>query len=315
MRQRFGLPYMGSKEKFAAALLDSMPSAGVFHDLFAGGCAVAHAALLSGKYDRVAANDVTDTPELFKRILSGEFRPPLEWVSRERFEREKETSAFIRVFWSFSNDSHTYLYGRDKEERFHAMFEFVVNRDDTMLRGLFRPEAADKIAFVKNIGDMEARRLAVLRVFGGSEVPDERAFSRVNLLERLARVRRMTNPRAAARLSVTRCDYKDVPLGPDSICYCDIPYKGTHKYPGARRFDYEAFCDWARSRDFPVYISEYWMPEDFLCVWDAFRISTMSAHLNNTKAVERLFVHKKWEGYLGTTFLFNDYEQIKIAED
>lgn len=42
-----GLPYMGSKNKIARKIIDVLPSGSAFVDLFCGGCAVTHAAMLS----------------------------------------------------------------------------------------------------------------------------------------------------------------------------------------------------------------------------------------------------------------------------
>lgn len=62
----YGLPYMGSKNKLAERILALMPSAGTLYDLFAGGMAVTHAALLGNKFKRVVANDICgDMGELF----------------------------------------------------------------------------------------------------------------------------------------------------------------------------------------------------------------------------------------------------------
>ena len=46
---RYGVPYQGSKNKICKWVIDNLPSGKVFVDLFAGGCAVTHAAMLSGK--------------------------------------------------------------------------------------------------------------------------------------------------------------------------------------------------------------------------------------------------------------------------
>jgi len=45
---RYGLPYKGSKNGIAKKIVDALPAGEVFVDLFAGGCAVTHAAMLSG---------------------------------------------------------------------------------------------------------------------------------------------------------------------------------------------------------------------------------------------------------------------------
>lgn len=49
-------------------------------------------------------------------------------------------------------------------------------------------------------------------------------------------------------------DYREVPIKENSIVYCDIPYKGTEDYG---EFNHQEFYDWAASRPFPVYVSEY----------------------------------------------------------
>lgn len=44
---RYGVPYQGSKNKIAELVVEHLPSGHTLVDLFAGGCAVTHAALLS----------------------------------------------------------------------------------------------------------------------------------------------------------------------------------------------------------------------------------------------------------------------------
>ena len=40
----YGLPYKGSKNRIAKKILDVLPAAPVLYDVFAGGCAITHAA-------------------------------------------------------------------------------------------------------------------------------------------------------------------------------------------------------------------------------------------------------------------------------
>ena len=53
------------------------------------------------------------------------------------------------------------------------------------------------------------------------------------------------------------------------VIYCDPPYKGTTKYK-TDPFPYEEYYDWCRemSKDNIVLCSEYWMFEDFECIWE-----------------------------------------------
>ena len=62
----YGLPYKGSKSAIAPWVAEHLPAADTLVDLFCGGCAVTHAAILSGKWNTIIANDIHgDVPELF----------------------------------------------------------------------------------------------------------------------------------------------------------------------------------------------------------------------------------------------------------
>ena len=47
--RRFGISYMGSKNKIAEWVMDQLPKAKHFYDLFGGGGAISHCAALSRK--------------------------------------------------------------------------------------------------------------------------------------------------------------------------------------------------------------------------------------------------------------------------
>ena len=115
MAKTYGVPYQGSKSRLAERIVELLPPAGALYDLFAGGCAVAHCALLSGKWRRVVANDVTDSALFFGDVAAGRYRGRHEWIGREDFARLKDADAWVRLVWSFGNDQRTYLYGMDVE--------------------------------------------------------------------------------------------------------------------------------------------------------------------------------------------------------
>lgn len=90
-------------------------------------------------------------------------------------------------------------------------------------------------------------------------------------------------------------DYQAVPIPDNSVIYCDIPYKGTGTYQRHKKteFDYERFYDWAYCQTQPIFISEYWMPEDrFKCIAEIKRTDTFSATNNSKNVAERVFVPK-----------------------
>ena len=77
----------------------------------------------------------------------------------------------------------------------------------------------------------------------------------------------------------------------NSIIYCDPPYKGTKQYLSSKNFNYDNFYNWCRKckeMGHNIYISEYWMPEDFKCVW----MKKVTNSLNSTKIykpIEKLY--------------------------
>lgn len=127
MGKNYGVPFQGSKSKIAKKIIDLLPSATHFVDLFAGGAALSHAALLSGKYRHVHANDITDSVVLFKDAMEGNLDKyePERFRTREDFEAEKDTNPFTRIVYSFGNDQKSYLYSRQIEGYKRAVHEMI----------------------------------------------------------------------------------------------------------------------------------------------------------------------------------------------
>lgn len=117
----------GAKSKIAEKIIDLLPSATHFVDLFAGGGALSHAALLSGKYQHIHANDITDSVVLFKDAIEGNLDKyePERFRTREDFKAEKDDNPFVRIVYSFGNDQKTYLYSRQIEDYKRAVHEMI----------------------------------------------------------------------------------------------------------------------------------------------------------------------------------------------
>ena len=114
---KYGQPYKGSKTKLAERIIDLMPRAEHLYDLFAGGCAVAHCALVKSKYRHIHVNDINPMmPQAFINALQGGFDDEDRWISREDFFRLKDTDPYAALCFSFGSDMRTYIYGKDKEE-------------------------------------------------------------------------------------------------------------------------------------------------------------------------------------------------------
>lgn len=127
--RRYGLPYQGSKSRIAERIINLLPSAQTFVDLFAGGCAVTHAAILSHKYERFIINDTSDITQLFTDAIAGKYRNERRWISREDFFKYKDTDAFIRTCWSFGNGGRDYIYST-KLEPYKRAYHYAVMLDD-----------------------------------------------------------------------------------------------------------------------------------------------------------------------------------------
>ena len=110
---RYGIPYQGSKNTITEWVVDNLPSATLFIDLFAGGCAVTHAAMLSGKYQRFMANDLTEAPEIFKQAAQGEFKGLSTVLTREEFQQSDDD--VLKLLYSFGNNRTDYLWSRELE--------------------------------------------------------------------------------------------------------------------------------------------------------------------------------------------------------
>ena len=111
----YGLPYKGSKNTIATWVIDKLPSAEHFYDLFCGGCAVTHAAMLSGRWEKFTINDINFMPRLFVDAVEGKYKGEKRWISRDDFFALKDTDPYVAVCWSFGNNLRSYLYGKEIE--------------------------------------------------------------------------------------------------------------------------------------------------------------------------------------------------------
>lgn len=370
----YGLPYKGSKNKIAKEIIDQLPAAKRFYDLFAGGCAVTHAAMLSGKYETFTINDIDhQVVQLFVDAVNGKYRDEKRIISREDFDWLKNSDPYVAICWSFGNNGCSYLWSPETEkakllackmiladsmkERWRAYRDFIKYLQSVRTELQRRRENKERLR--AELGDIESgireelqryleesgkTRADIDRILGTNgmaghyfgksqwEFPTEEKYEqiraacpnfppydywgerleslesleslqslqsleslqrleRLQSLERLERLESLQRLKSLQRLESLTGDYQSIAIMPDSVVYCDPPYRGTSGYKTA--FDYDRFYDWLRSVPFPVYVSEYAMPDDFVQVWQKEKICTLGAH-NNTRTIERLFLHRKW---------------------
>ena len=156
----YGLPYKGSKNRIAKKILEVLPAAPVLYDVFCGGCAVTHAALLSGKYSRVVANDINGMiPHAFETAITGGFRTEDRWISRDDFQRLYKTDPYVAICFSFGNNLREYCYARDLEPYKRALHYAIFWQDTAPWRELC-PETADALkAAIESETDRHKRRI------------------------------------------------------------------------------------------------------------------------------------------------------------
>lgn len=88
-------------------------------------------------------------------------------------------------------------------------------------------------------------------------------------------------------------DYVTCEIPNNSIIYCDPPYRGTTSYKN--NFDHNLFWDWCRKQRIKgniIFISEYFAPSDFKCVWEKEIVSSLTKETGSKTGIEKLFTLK-----------------------
>lgn len=104
-------------------------------------------------------------------------------------------------------------------------------------------------------------------------------------------------------------DYQDLPLEGNCIGYYDIPYKNSNcgSYSG---FDHDRFYEWALKQTVPIYISEYWMPDDFVMVKGIKKRQLSSRNGATALVTEGIWVPRK----VAEEMHMGEYEQMSIFD-
>ena len=169
---KYGLPYKGSKNKLAERIVRLLPKRTHLIDLFCGGCAVSHAALLMGKYEHIHINDINwMCPTLFIDALNGKYNDENRWISREDFFRLKDTDPYVAVVWSFGNNLRDYLYSKEIEPLKKAIHYAMFFSDYSL-----GTELGHDLSFIDPIQDLQKRYLAVKHYFNRLDKSQQQSF-------------------------------------------------------------------------------------------------------------------------------------------
>ena len=137
---RYGLPYMGSKNKIAEWVLSYLPKADNFYDLFCGGCAITHCAMEQRKYKNYYINDIKgEMPQGFIDCINGKYNNDYRWISHDEFDILKgKGDLLVDCCFSFGNNWRKgYAYSRKLEPYKKALHYAILFGDYTLANELF----------------------------------------------------------------------------------------------------------------------------------------------------------------------------------
>ena len=268
----YGIPYMGSKNRIAKWIIDNLPPAEHFYDLFGGGGAISHCALLSGKYKYVHYNELNPLiVKAFTMAISGDFKDEKRWISREDFFKLKDTDPYVSLCFSFGNNANKgYCYSREIEPLKKAVHYAICFNDFSLLKDL-------NIHIDENLKG----RLPICKAIKEFLNLNQLRLQHLESLDRFQGLERLEE------IQITNLDYREVEIETDSVIYCDIPYKNTEKY-SIGDFNHNEFYEWARKQN-NIFISEYNTPDDFEVINERNIKSILSVTSNRKTVTEKLF--------------------------
>ena len=321
-KKSWGLPYKGSKNTIAKDIVDALPTGERLVDLFAGGCSITDYSLKNtNKFSRYLVNDLNGwSTQAYIKALAGGFNNEERWISRKDFFRLKDTDPYVNMCFSFGNNGRTYMYNPELEPYKRALHHIIFWEKYGPMEDLC-PQVVDIIKEYCKGKDRRGRRLAsgyavadhikqkgsveywqsnpMFRAVRIKWTPERRGMQSLESLERLQSLERLERLQSLESLKSTvetsSISYSDYEYHNGDVVYCDPPYKNTDDY--GTQFDTDAFWEWARTRDYPVYVSEYQAPEDFVSIWSKEKRSLLNDKGLTKPKMEHLFVHKRFRNF------------------
>ena len=277
LETHYGVPYQGNKSRIADRIIQILPSGKRLVDLFGGGGAITHCAMLSGKWENFLYNDINEMiTSLFIDAVYGKFADEHRVITREDFKELSATDPYVKYIWSFGNNGLAYLWGKDIEE-------IKCEASHSLMDETLRDRRLAYMHFVK----MLKKRLSDYRL---------EPIERLQSLEHLQGLQQLE---ALQRLEVLNISYEDYEYQEGDVVYCDIPYeqidKGKCDDYGVD-FDSKKFYSWAHSKDYQIFFSSYEISDDsFYKVKVKTIQSLIGANTNGKFVTEYLYSNKPIE--------------------
>ena len=302
-KTRYGTPYKGSKNTIAEWVVSKLPSAETFVDLFAGGCAITHAAMLSGKFERFVANDLGEAPDVFKAAIKGEFANYATVPTREEFFASEDPA--LKLMYSFGNDSKTYLWSKELETVKVPATRMVTAPSVYERKKAYKEFLRALRAYIEKNNKMpdDIRHEGQLQGLQRLE-----RLEGLQRLERLEGLQRLQGLEGLQRLEISRLDYREVEIPDGATVYADPPYRNTNNKAYGEHgegFDFDAFDTWLSVVSFPVIVSEYTAPAGCIEIASIEKNVKAAANSNSQKKTEHLFIQERFA---------NEYRDKMAAE-
>ena len=268
--KHYGVPYQGNKSRIADIIISLLPAGERLVDLFGGGGAITHCAILSGKWRSFLYNDLNSMiTGLFMDAVHGKYADERRVITREDFNSQKDTDAYVKYIWSFGNNGQAYLWGKDIEgikcTACHALLDETLHDR--------RLSFVHFLRMLRSVSDPSPDRL----------VPLERlqALTQLEALQRLE------------ALQVSNIDYRDYEHKDGDVVYCDVPYEQLDKNSCddyGVQFNSLEFYEWVKAQKYQVFFSSYEISDkSFYSVKVKSIQSLIGANTNGKKVTEYLY--------------------------
>ena len=266
--KRVGLAYQGSKSRIAKIIVELLPSGNRFVDLFGGGGAMTHSAILSNKWKEFLYNDYDKIVcEYFEKAIKGEYKNETRVITREDFERLKDTDPYVRFVWSFGNNGRQYLWGKGIQEIKLLACRMIMDND-----------WHDRFQHYRKF---------VRRVLKG-EHDEELELQSLEGLESLERLESL------GHIKCTNMSYQDYEYQDGDVVYCDPPYENTAGYNN-QDFDSKAFYEWVKTRPYQVWFSSYEISDDSFYKEKIFSLQRLMSNTQDKKSYANEYLYSNKE--------------------
>ena len=315
-KEKFGVPYMGSKrgisDKIVDYILSYNPNVKYIYDLFGGGGAVSFEFLQRAQIKKVIYNELnTGVCELLKDIQkTGITDKYYVWIDRETFNNHKNDSdwfgGFIKTCWSFGNNQKNYLYSKEIEEYKHNYHLVVVNGIDILkeMKSYCMDYVFNKYGIKQDLKlvmpvkeNIFERKLEIRGQLNNFEklckLSTIRVLQQLQSLERLQSLQRLERLERLESLEILNKDYREVLVNTpieETIIYLDPPYEGTGTYQ--KDINHNELIEYIKSSAYKIYISSYSLEKyGFKSVLEIDKRCILSS-INKKRVTEKLYCNR-----------------------